>query len=359
MFTSGGWLILISARSGRMNELESLKILSFGAGAIGTYIGGSLALAGHRVVFLERPEVVGFLQEHGLTLDLAADKKRWKADGSVSSLLHPGNVEFYSDLEAVLSRGPFDFSIFALKSFDMDSAVEQMKPYVGKLPPVVCLSNGVENEAALATVFGRENVLAGTVTSSVGVRKIGHIVLERLRGVGIEEKHPLSLFISREMNRARLNAQLIRGPASLKWSKLLTNLPANATSAILNMSPDEVFSDPRLFKLEMQMLSTGRHARQSDSGGEFTACSSHGICHWDTLAGFHFPVIDEESGWWWARRQDAILPYRLACEPGQVRNNLVEWSGRPLWGTERRPYTCQQDTDRYAPQLGEEGNSFG
>ncbi len=29
-----------------------LKILSFGAGAIGTYIGGSLALAGHQLVFV-------------------------------------------------------------------------------------------------------------------------------------------------------------------------------------------------------------------------------------------------------------------------------------------------------------------
>ncbi|MCJ7724115.1 MAG: response regulator, partial [Anaerolineales bacterium] len=37
---------------------SSLRILSFGAGAIGTYIGGSLALSGHKVIFLERPDVV-------------------------------------------------------------------------------------------------------------------------------------------------------------------------------------------------------------------------------------------------------------------------------------------------------------
>jgi 2-dehydropantoate 2-reductase len=35
-----------------------MKILAFGAGAIGTYIGGSLALAGHQVVFVERPKAV-------------------------------------------------------------------------------------------------------------------------------------------------------------------------------------------------------------------------------------------------------------------------------------------------------------
>ena len=36
---------------------DPLKVLSIGAGAIGTYIGGSLALQGHKVVFVERPTV--------------------------------------------------------------------------------------------------------------------------------------------------------------------------------------------------------------------------------------------------------------------------------------------------------------
>ena len=52
-----------------------LKILTFGAGAIGTYIGGSLALAGNQVVFLERPAKVDELRARGLRLDLTLDKK--------------------------------------------------------------------------------------------------------------------------------------------------------------------------------------------------------------------------------------------------------------------------------------------
>jgi len=50
-----------------------LKLLTFGAGAIGTYIGGSLVLAGHQVVFLERPGVVEELRQRGLRLDLTLD----------------------------------------------------------------------------------------------------------------------------------------------------------------------------------------------------------------------------------------------------------------------------------------------
>jgi 2-dehydropantoate 2-reductase len=40
----------------------------------------------------------------------------------------------------------------------------------------------------------------------------------------------------------------------MKWSKMLTNLMGGATSAILDMTPAEVFRDTRLFKLEMGML---------------------------------------------------------------------------------------------------------
>ncbi|HEX7433758.1 MAG TPA: 2-dehydropantoate 2-reductase N-terminal domain-containing protein, partial [Anaerolineaceae bacterium] len=43
-----------------------LRFLIFGAGAIGTYIGGSLALAGHNVIFFERPEIALRLRERGI-----------------------------------------------------------------------------------------------------------------------------------------------------------------------------------------------------------------------------------------------------------------------------------------------------
>ena len=40
----------------------------------------------------------------------------------------------------------------------------------------------------------------------------------------------------------------------MKWSKMLTNLLANASSAILDMPPAEIFADPRLFRIEILML---------------------------------------------------------------------------------------------------------
>ncbi len=159
---------------------DKLRILSFGAGAIGTYIGGSLALDGHPVVFLERPEVAAELNQRGLHLELGGLQKVILDAAIVGSI------------EEAVTLGPYDVAIFALKSFDTQLALEGLVSYTASLPPVLCLSNGVENELTLARALGADKVIAGTVTSAVGRRAAGDIVLERLRGMGVAMGHPLS-----------------------------------------------------------------------------------------------------------------------------------------------------------------------
>jgi 2-dehydropantoate 2-reductase len=219
-----------------------LRVLSFGAGAIGTYIGGSLAHAGHPVVFLERPELVAELRQRGLRLN---------RDGQEIHLPTPSMAR---SIDEALALGPFDVVIFALKSYDTASTLESLKPHSQALPPFLCLQNGVENEAALGTVLGDHNVIHGTVTSAIGRRAAGDIILERLRGMGVADVHPLAPRLVDALNQASLNARLYRKPADMKWSKMLTNLVSNASSAILDMPPAEVFAHPGLFRLEIAQL---------------------------------------------------------------------------------------------------------
>src|SRR4026207_1429957 len=124
-----------------------LKILVFGAGAIGTYIGGSLVLAGHQVVFVARQKVVDELRERGLRLDLTLDERRRTQSAVV---INPSAFVIVTSLEEALRYGPFDLALFALKSFDTRAALEGMLPFADKLPPLLCLSNGVSNESAIA-----------------------------------------------------------------------------------------------------------------------------------------------------------------------------------------------------------------
>ncbi len=239
----------LSESSGRINT--KIKVLTFGAGAIGTYIGGSLALAEHQVVFVEQQKVVEELRQRGMRLDLTLDERRKTKD---AHLLDSSAFVIVSSLEEALRYGPFDVALFALKSFDTQAALEGIKPFADKMPPILCLSNGVSNEPAIAETLGRDKVIYGTVTTAIGRRGAGDIVLEKLRGVGVAKGHALSEHLNSALDKAFLNSRLFENAESMKWSKMLTNLIANPTSAILDMTAAEVFANKDLYKIEIEML---------------------------------------------------------------------------------------------------------
>lgn len=219
-----------------------LRVLSIGAGAIGTYIGGSLALNGSPVTFIEQPGAAEELRQTGLRLKIG-DQEHCIPSPRVAS-----------SPEEALQHGPYDVGIFALKSFDTLSAAKTLSPYHEHLPPILCLQNGVENEAVLAELLGEDKVIPGTLTSAVGRRGVGNIQLERKRGLGVAASHPLARQLAEALDSAGLNARLYSRAADMKWSKMLTNLLGNATSAILNMSPTEIFSNPALCRLEIEQI---------------------------------------------------------------------------------------------------------
>ncbi|HNB41074.1 MAG TPA: ketopantoate reductase C-terminal domain-containing protein, partial [Anaerolineales bacterium] len=200
---------------------------------------------------VEKPKMVEELKAKGLRLDLTVDERRNTKDVSIidskSFIIEPS-------LEDALKYGPFDAALFALKSFDTVSAMEGLKPFADKLPPLLCLSNGVDNEPIIARTLGPDKVIYGTVTTAIGRRGPGSIVLEKLRGVGIAAGHPLSEKLVAAFDNAYLKCRLYPDALSMKWSKMLTNLVANPTSAILNMTAAEVFADKRLYKIEIDML---------------------------------------------------------------------------------------------------------
>lgn len=224
-----------------------MRFLVIGAGALGGYIGGSLALNGEQVTFVERSSVAPSLAIRGLRLRLPEGE------------FQLNSVHVVSHLDEALLKGDFDALIFAVKSYDTLNALEDLKKHKEHLPPLLCLQNGVENESRLRAVLGEDKVIAGTVTSAIARPSAREIVLERRRGVGIAAGHPLSPRLVEAFNRAGLNARLMRSETEMKWSKLLTNLLAGASAAILDMSPAQVFAHPQLYRMEIAQLRETLH----------------------------------------------------------------------------------------------------
>lgn len=221
------------------------RFLCFGVGAVGMYLGASLLQSGHSVVFVDRPESAARVREKGFTL-LAPNRCFFMAEPDVQPTI-----------EDALTHGPFDAAIFAVKGYDTDRVLRYLQPYQVALPAFICFQNGIGNEAKLVDLFGPEKVIPAVMTTSVRRRKLGVAEVLSFRGTGISGRHQLISAIIGIFNQAGLNLHSYRDPASMKWSKVLLNLMTNASSAILNMAPEEIIRDPELRKIEIMAIQEG------------------------------------------------------------------------------------------------------
>lgn len=220
-----------------------MKICCFGAGAIGSYVGGSLGLIGNPLVYIEQPGFIPVLRENGVTIEDINGNKR-----------HLKQFEIYPSIGEALEEHEFDLVIMAVKGFDTDAVLKTMLPYVDRMPPVLSLQNGVENEAKIAAVLGENKVIPCSVCTAISRGEGGAIRVARLRGIGLSGENPILPELLRECGEAGLKPKRLENARGMKWSKMISNLLSNAASAILNMTPAEVYADPVGFELEIRQL---------------------------------------------------------------------------------------------------------
>ena len=218
-----------------------MEYLIIGAGAIGTYLGASLLDAGRKVSFLEKPERVEILKQQGLHLSTS------------NKTIHISRLDIFDSM-AEAFNSPRQVVIFAMKSFDTPAVVDQIALYRNKFDNILCLQNGVENETVIEKAIGSDQVIAGSITSAVSRNDSGGVILEKERGIGIEECGEISKGIAADFKAANLHPKLYSNRADMKWSKMLSNLLGNASCAILDLPPAQIFADPELFHIEMAQI---------------------------------------------------------------------------------------------------------
>ena len=236
--------------------MSSLRILTIGAGAIGCFVGGKLASAGHSVTLVGRARTTAALQAHGLKLHAA--------DGAVQSVR---SVSAAASVREAFPA-PYDLAILAVKSYDTAAALDELVSIGSTLPPnILSLQNGVGNENEIAARFGAQRVVAGTITAPVEVREPGVVqvtkpgfaigLAEFCESSEAKEANPrasLLTSLSSQFSAAGLPTKVYENAQAMKWSKLLMNMIGNATSAILAEPPGVTFADPRIANLEIDAL---------------------------------------------------------------------------------------------------------
>src|ERR1700690_4030844 len=108
-----------------------MKILIFGAGGVGSVVGGFLARTGHEVSLLGRTRHLDIIQKKGLFITGIWGDYRIKA------------FDLYSSAAALAETDPkFDLILLTVKSYDTQNAAKELLPFLGPETVLLSLQNG-------------------------------------------------------------------------------------------------------------------------------------------------------------------------------------------------------------------------
>src|SRR5438552_16291267 len=150
-----------------------MRFLVLGAGAVGGYFGGRLAEAERDVTFLVRGPRATALAEDGL-----------KVESPLGDFRVPVTV-------ATADRvgGPYDVVLLTAKHYDLDTAIEAVRPGMGRDSAVLPLLNGLVHLDRLAAAFGADRVLGGVAYVGASLLPDGSIRHHnRLSGIAFGER---------------------------------------------------------------------------------------------------------------------------------------------------------------------------
>lgn len=219
-----------------------MRILIYGAGPVGCYLGGHLAQAGHDITLLGREPLAKAVSTNGLIM----------RTGSESHQIRP--IRSATHLDEAIGDRPYDWIAFTMKAYDTTPALMDLIRLLPAPPPIASFQNGIGNEESIEAAVGEDKVVAATLTTPVSMPEPGVVVEEKMRGIAIAIDSPAAEMVYSAFENTGLLVEKVDSGPTLKWSKLLLNILGNATSAILDMHPGEVFADPDLFGVEWQAL---------------------------------------------------------------------------------------------------------
>ncbi len=201
--------------------LQKLHIAIIGAGAVGGYTGGRLALAGETVTLIDAwPEHVDAMRAHGLHLSGTQGEHTVQVQA-----LHVGDVQR-------LVKQPVDIAIISTKSYDTEWATALIAPYLAPNGYVVSMQNGM-NEARIARIVGWAKTV-GCIASSISVNLAapGHITRTQQPGGGGHAVFRVGEVHGRVTSRATQLAHMLcavddadvtKNLWGERWTKLATN----------------------------------------------------------------------------------------------------------------------------------------
>ena len=224
--------------------VEPRRILVAGAGAVGSVVGGRLAMAGHEVTLLGRRKQTEPINRRGLIMGLCTSKRTVK------------NIKAVTDTTGLEVQ---DIVILCVKSYDTTAMAEEIAPLCGPQTAVLSLQNGVTNEDILARTLGKSKIAGGIILGYFSVPEPGTCFQQSDRGGILLAPHARMTLEEARALRDTLHdtGMIVRVHEkcdAVKWSKLLLNVSFNAVSAATGLPTEEILANKRLFTLNRRLF---------------------------------------------------------------------------------------------------------
>jgi 2-dehydropantoate 2-reductase len=192
-----------------------VRVYVVGAGAVGTYLGELLRGIGNEVVYAPR---------------------------------------VLEDVEPVDA----ELALVTVKAYATQSAVETLRRALRDpgATTIVTPQNGVGNEETLAAAFGPDNVVAAALTVPVERDASGRAQAAHGGGIAFAPVGTTSAhnWLLAAFGSTGLPTSAVADYRALKWSKLALNVVANASCAILDMTPERLVREEAIFDLEIRSI---------------------------------------------------------------------------------------------------------
>lgn len=203
-----------------------MDIVVFGAGSIGSLLGGLLSRV-HDVTLIARPDHVELVNRNGLVID---GLQEWH--------VHPEARTEVAGLEA-------DLALVTVKSYDCEVAARELSR--ASVDAVCSVQNGMGNEETLAE-FLSDPVLGGTTTYGADRRAPGSVTMTGEGVVTLGLFHggdrDLLMAIASAFDEAGINVETVDDIHTTLWRKLVVNAAINPVTALARCRNGAVADEP-------------------------------------------------------------------------------------------------------------------
>lgn len=218
-----------------------MRVVVYGAGAVGGYFGARLALGGADVTLVARGANLEALAARGLVLRFP--------DRTVTVPVRA---------VAAPEGPPAEVVLVCVKSYDTPAAAAALRAAVGPDTIVLSLQNGIENEAVLAAGLGLPPLMVGLTRIGVELTAPGEVTYSG-RGTIVfgEPDGRVSVRAGRlaaALAAADVPHQLRPDVLVAAWEKLAWNAGFNAVTTLTQATVAEALADPGTSDLIVRVI---------------------------------------------------------------------------------------------------------